>query len=288
MRIALTGTTGQVGRALVASVAPDVELIALQRDTLDLTDAASIEHALRRHKPAVVINAAAYTSVDKAEEERELAFVVNSTAVGTLARACRQLGARMIHLSTDYVFDGRKACPYVPEDAANPLNVYGASKLAGEKEIATVNGLDWLVVRTAWVYAPWGRNFLATMLRLFRERDVVTVVNDQVGTPTSALSLARCIWHAVADRGPSAILHYTDDGEASWYDFAVAIHQEACVLGLAQRDLRVVPITSQQYSAAAHRPARSVLDTSETRSRLNIRPQHWRTELRQVLQEVAR
>lgn len=287
MKVLVTGAGGQLGRALVATAAPDIELVALERSGLDLADGASIRRVVRDTKPAVVINAAAHTAVDKAEEERELAFAVNATGVGTLAQSCREIGARLVHISTDYVFDGRQARPYQPDDAPNPLNVYGESKLAGEQAVAAVDGLDWLIIRTAWVYARQGRNFVTTMVRLFRERDVVNVVSDQIGTPTSAVSLAQCAWRAAADRGENATLHYTDAGVASWYDFAVAIRDEAHSLGVIQRDVRIVPITAEQYPLPARRPAYTVLDKNATWRRFGIAPVHWRTSLREILKEMA-
>jgi dTDP-4-dehydrorhamnose reductase len=288
MTILLTGATGQLGRALLANAAPAEELVATDRAQLDLADAQAIADVLQRHRPRVVINAAAYTAVDKAENERDLAYAVNAHAVGVLGRCCRDQGCRLIHVSTDFVFDGVSGRPYLPQDRTNPLSVYGASKLEGERQIAAVENLNWLVVRTAWVYANEGRNFMLTMLRLFRERATVSVVCDQVGTPTSATGLAQCIWRAVDDRGESAVLHYTDAGVASWYDFAVAIYEEARALGLIDKDVRIVPIASSEYPTPARRPAYSVLDKRGTWARLGLQPVHWREALRGVLTEMMK
>ena len=211
---------------------------------------------------------------------------MNATAPATLAKCCAELGARLIHVSTDFVFDGAQGFPYSPDAPTNPLNVYGASKLDGERRIAATPGLVWHIVRTAWVYAADGRNFVSTMLRLFRERPAVSVVCDQMGTPTSAASLARCVWRLLADDGPSAILHYTDAGVASWYDFAVAIQEEAVALGLIDKAVSIRPIPTRQYPTPARRPPFSVLEKSGTFDRLQIEPDHWRVELRKVLQEM--
>lgn len=287
MKILLTGVTGQLGRALVRSVPRGVDLVSVDRATADLADAAAIERLVRAEQPAVVINAAAYTAVDKAESERELAFAVNAAAPGAMARACVAARARLIHISTDFVFDGRKSTPYDPADVTQPVNVYGESKLAGEQQIAAASGSSWLIIRTAWVYGGDGRNFLLTMLRLFRERSVVNVVCDQIGSPTSAASLARCVWRAVSDNGPSAVLHYTDSGVASWYDFAVAIYEEARSLGLITNTVSIVPIGTDQYPTPARRPHYSVLDKRASLARLQMTPPHWRASLRDVLQEMV-
>jgi dTDP-4-dehydrorhamnose reductase len=184
------------------------------------------------------------------------------------------------------VFDGKGHRPYRPQDPVNPLNVYGASKLDGERKVAACSGLNWVIVRTSWVYAPQGKNFVRTMLRLFGDRDRVGVVNDQIGTPTSATSLARCLWR-IAVTEASGVLHYTDAGVASWYDFAVAIYEEGKALGLVDRELEIAPITTEEYKTPAVRPLYSVLEKRETAALLRICPRHWRIELREVMGEIA-
>jgi dTDP-4-dehydrorhamnose reductase len=287
MKVLLTGSGGQLGRALTLCAPAGTELVALDHASLDLADPVAIERAVAAHRPRVVINAGAYTAVDRAESDRDAAFAVNATAPGVLARACRAHGARLVHVSTDYVFDGTKGVPYLPDDAPAPRNVYGASKLEGERRVAEVAGLSWFIVRTAWVYDATARNFLTTMLRLFRERSEVSVVADQVGTPTSAASLARTLWRAAAADGEPATLHYTNAGVASWYDFAAAIHEEARALRLLARDVRVRAIVSDEYPTPARRPAYSVLEKRATLERLRLTPIHWRAELRAVLREMV-
>ena len=289
MKALVTGASGQLGRALVASVPDGVELVALGRAELDLADPVAIEGSVASHRPDVVINAGAYTAVDKAETERDLAFAVNGVAPGEIARSCRAHGARLIHVSTDYVFDGQQGVPYTAGDAPRPLNVYGESKLEGERRVAAVPGLQWLIVRTAWVYDGTGRNFVTTMLRLFRERTQVRVVSDQVGSPTSSATLAHALWRAAtAPATVPATLHYTNAGVASWYDFAAAIHEEALALGLISRPVDVQAIPSEQFPMPARRPAYGVLEKRATLERLSLAPIHWRVALRAVLQEMVK
>jgi dTDP-4-dehydrorhamnose reductase len=288
MKVLVTGASGQLGRAL-RNCAPGagVDVAALGRADLDLTDAGAICRTIERLQPAAVINAAAYTAVDRAESEPELAYAVNSDAVSALAYVCAKERVRLVHVSTDFVFDGALGRPYLPGDVTNPLSVYGASKLAGERHVLGQSGLDWRIVRTAWVYSASGQNFMLTMLRLFRERSVVKIVADQIGTPTSAASLAEHLWRVAREDGKSDISHFTDAGVASWYDFAVAIHEEARALGIINRDVDVVPIATDQYPTAARRPLYSVLEKRATIERFALHPVHWRVRLRKTLQELG-
>jgi dTDP-4-dehydrorhamnose reductase len=287
VKVLVTGGDGQLGRALVRLAPPHVGVVAAGRGTLDLTDGAAMRRSLEEARPAVVLNAAAYTAVDRAESDRAGAFAVNAIAVEGLARLCATLGIRLIHVSTDFVFDGTQGRPYEPHDVPQPLNVYGESKLAGERAVAATPGLDWRIIRTAWVYAAQGRNFVLTMLRLFREREQVSVVADQVGSPTSATSLAGCLWRAADDVGSPEIFHFTDAGVASWYDFAVAIHEEARAIGLIRRPVEILPIASAQYPTPARRPAYSVLSVQPTAERLKLARIHWRSALRDTLRDVV-
>lgn len=286
MKVMIIGKTGQLARELLKSAPPNAEIVALGRAALELTDSSAVARAVADRSPHAVINAAAYTAVDLAESEIEQAYSINERAVGAMAQVCGERGIRLVHLSTDFVFDGALGRPYRAHDAPNPVNVYGASKLAGERRILATPSLDWRIVRTAWVYSSAGRNFMLTMLRLFRERERVQVVADQVSTPTSAGSLAHCVWRVAADEGGSAIMHFTDAGVASWYDFAVAIYEEARTLGLIARDVDIQPITSDEYPTRARRPSYSVLDKGETLQRLGLAPIHWRIRLREVLKEL--
>lgn len=285
MKVLIVGATGQLGRALVRSVPEQVEVLAWDRAQLDLLETNTIAARVQSVRPAVLINASAYTAVDLAESHQQEAYAVNADGVGALAAACAAQGTKLVHVSTDFVFDGSCSRPYRPIDTTAPLGVYGASKVAGEQRIAAQLNLDWCVVRTAWVYSSAGKNFMLTMLRLFKERPVVRVVADQIGTPTSADSLARCVWRAATSEA-RGILHFTDAGAASWYDFAVAIYEEARALGLVSNAVDIQPIRTSEYPTPARRPGYSVLDVSATSETLGLKPVHWRTSLREVLREV--
>lgn len=286
MKVLVTGAGGQVGRALLATAPKDVGLIPCLHSDLDIGDEAAVSARLRQHAPQVVINTAAYTAVDRAESEPDLAGRINTLGPRYLAAAARETGARLIHLSTDFVFDGNSSLPYRPEAPTRPLSVYGATKRAGEQAILEATDVDVLVLRTAWVYAAQGRNFLNTMLRLMQQSPSVRVVCDQVGTPTSAPSLAQLIWRLVALPQLAGIHHWTDAGVASWYDFAVAIAEEAADIGLLPSGTEVQPITTEEYPTPARRPRYSVLDKSSLGS-VGVPPVHWRACLRGVLREIV-
>jgi dTDP-4-dehydrorhamnose reductase len=283
MRVLIAGSAGQLGRALQASAPAGVELVAPPETEFDILNAAQVTALVERLRPDLLVNAAAYTAVDKAESDRETAEAVNGTAAGGLAAAAALVGARFVHVSTDFVFDGLSPVPYVPDAAPAPLGVYGETKLSGERQVQARHPAP-LIVRTAWVYAAKGNNFVATMLRLMRERDEVRVVSDQVGTPTHAASLARAIWALDAARA-SGIHHWTDAGVASWYDFAVAIRDEALAAGLLTRSVPVVPIRTSDYPTPARRPAMSVLDKSSSWA-ITGPAAHWRAELKAALAEL--
>ena len=281
MKAVITGAGGQLGRALGSTVPAGWTVCGLQRGELDITDADAVMRLIDAERPDLVINAAAYTAVDRAESEAEAAEAVNAGAVRHLVAAAGRAGARLAHVSTDFVFDGRTGRPYAPDAPTAPLGTYGRTKLAGEAAVGTGG----LIVRTAWVYAAQGQNFVHTMLRLMRERDEVCVVQDQIGTPTSATGLARAIWALAAD-GAQGIFHYTDSGVASWYDFAVAIQEEALALGLLDHAVPVIPVPTSEFPTPAARPAFSVLDKEATWRRLGWRAPHWRVALRTTLKDL--
>jgi dTDP-4-dehydrorhamnose reductase len=286
MRILVFGAGGQVGRAVVKTAPAGHEILAKTRADVDIADASAIGRALDQARPDWVVNAGAYTAVDLAEDEPEKAAAINDVAVGILAAAAGRAGSRLVHLSTDFVFDGSSSRAYLPSDAPRPLSVYGVTKLGGERHVLGGDCAG-IVLRTAWVYASAGRNFVLTMLRLMRERERVKVVCDQIGTPTWASGLARAVWGLIDADAASGIHHWTDLGVASWYDFAVAIHEEALARGLLKRPVEIVPIASSEYPTRARRPAFSVLDTSATRGLLGTAPAvHWRGNLRTMLDEI--
>lgn len=280
MKALVTGVGGQLGRALLATAPEGWTCVALDRAALDLGDADAIARIVETEQPDLVLNAAAYTAVDKAESEPELANAINAGAPGAFARALAGSGKRLVQVSTDFVFDGASGHGYRPGDVRNPQSVYGASKAAGEDAA----GDDAIIVRTSWVYAAGGANFVRTMLRLMREREVLRVVADQIGSPTWATGLARALWGLAATDRPG-IYHHRDAGVASWYDFAVAIAEEAHALGLIARIPAIVPIATSDYPTPAKRPSFSVLDVSGTRSLLGDAHVHWRTNLKTMLKE---
>lgn len=281
MRVLITGSGGQVGRALLANAPAGFEAIGLTRSGLDISDASSVRGAVRDHRPALVINAAAYTAVDRAETEEAEAFRVNAEAVATLAEECAAQAATLIHFSTDFVFDGSQGRPYTPDDQTAPLGAYGRSKLAGEA--ATLAHSRNLVIRTGWVYGNEGHNFVRTMLRLLSEKEELRVVCDQIGTPTHTRSLAHATWE-LAGCGTTGLVHFTDAGAASWYDFAVAIQEEALRIGLTRRAIPIIPIGTAEYPTSAKRPSYSVLDKSKCWALIGRPARHWRVELREMLE----
>ena len=287
MKVLLTGAAGQLGQALIASQPAGVDLIATSRAELDLADGAACRAAVQHHRPDWVLNGGAYTAVDKAEGEPELALAVNAGAPQAFAEALGQTGGRLLQLSTDFVFDGQQGSPYRPEQPLQPLGVYGSSKAEGERRALAALPESTQVLRTSWVYGPVGKNFALTMLRLHRERPELGVVADQVGCPTSTLTLAAACWQLItlAEEGAvlPPLLHWSDAGAASWYDFAVAIGELGVELGLLQRAAMVKPLTTAEYPTPARRPNYSLLDCTATRQVLNLPAVHWRQALRQVL-----
>lgn len=282
MKALIVGSKGQLGRALTNSVPEGMELVCHGSDTLDITDSRSVDAAVAAEKPDLILNAAAYTAVDKAENNEAEAYGVNAVAVGLLADAARMNGARLVHVSTDFVFDGQSGTPYRPDASTNPLSAYGRTKLAGER----LAGPDALIVRTAWVYAPTGGNFVRTMIRLMGERPEIRVVADQIGTPTYAPGLATAMW-SMATKGLTGIYHYTDAGVASWYDFAVAIQHEALAARLLSTAVPVIPVNTADYPAAAKRPSYSVLDKASTFDALGGSTPHWGENLRTMISQIA-
>jgi dTDP-4-dehydrorhamnose reductase len=283
-RALVTGAQGQLGLALGLGAPDATELRACARTDFDICSEEAIARHLDSFGPDVLINAAAYTAVDRAEEDRDAAFAVNATAPGLLARACAERGIRFLHVSTDFVFDGRQSRPYEPGAATQPLGVYGESKRAGEEAVLAADSSA-IILRTGWVYSAGTGNFLATMLRLHAERDEITVVADQVGTPTATRNLAAALWAFAARPALSGVYHFSDAGVCSWYDFAHAIGEEAVQLELLATAAQVRPIRSEDYPTPAIRPAYSVLDKTATWADTGLEAQHWREALRQTLEE---
>lgn len=282
MKVLITGARGQLGTELITTAPAGVQLIATDVANLDITDRTQVKTFVAETKPDLIINAAAYTAVDKAESESELAFRINRDGAGNLAESAHALGARLIQVSTDYVFDGAQSSPYKPGDRPNPINVYGSSKLAGEQAVTDRTEGSALIVRTAWVYSVTGSNFVKTMVKLLRERDEVRVVCDQLGTPTHANGLATALWKLAERSDVQGIYHWTDAGTASWYDFAYVI-RDALLEKEAQGSLgRVIPIPSADYKTLSKRPAYSVLDKTATWQLIGTAV-HWHVPLVSML-----
>ena len=298
MKVLLTGAAGQLGQALVAACPPGVVLIPCSRSggpgemALDLADSQACRSVVLEQRPDAVLNAGAYTAVDRAEQEPALAQAVNAEAPAAFAEALATTGGQLLQLSTDFVFNGRQGSPYAPDQPVDPLGVYGASKAAGE--VAALGCPGGRVLRTSWVYGPVGRNFCLTMLRLHREQPELGVVADQLGCPTATHTLAAACWRALERGAPldaqpplPRILHWSDAGAASWYDFAVAIGELGVELGLLNAAAPVQPLTTAQYPTPARRPPYSLLECSGSREALGLEPLHWRQALRQVLGRIA-
>jgi len=296
MKVLLTGAAGQLGHALRRQLPPGVELIATSRNgdggagggpgggglrPLDLADASACRAAVLEHRPDWVLNAGAYTAVDRAESEPELALAVNGAAPRAFAEALAGTGGRLLQVSTDFVFNGQQGSPYRPEQSRNPLGVYGASKAAGEEAV---------ILRTSWVIGPVGKNFALTMLRLHRERgasgQALGVVEDQVGCTTTTTTLAAACWRVITANLQAPVLHWSDAGAASWFDVAVAVGELAQELGLLERAAPVNPLTTAEYPLPAQRPSYSLLDCSSSRRLLDLPPIPWRLALRTLLESL--
>ncbi len=287
-KIVVTGGNGQLGKTLSAlceaGAKPAVlDVAVLDRQQLDITDSIAIASVLGSLKPECIINAAAYTQVDKAESDSERAFAINETGVANLASWVAANGGTLLHVSTDFVFDGKATRPYTADAAAMPVGIYGRSKLAGEQQLRRLLPINSAIVRTSWLYSEYGNNFVKTMLRLMSERDEIGVVNDQVGSPTSTHSLAALLLTMAHRQFQSGIFHWTDGGAVSWYEFALQIQREGLQQGLLTRKIPVRPLTTAEYPTPAGRPAYSVMDRRRTLSRFSCPRTSWEQELARVI-----
>ena len=274
-KVIVTGSNGQLGKELkkIASSFSLVDFIFLSREDLPIHHFEMVRTYFKTYQPQYLINCAAYTAVDRAEQEKDLAFQVNAEAVGVLAAICKENHTKFIHISTDYVFDGTATAPYKEDSLTNPQSVYGASKLEGEKQALQFNPAA-IIIRTSWVYSEYGKNFVKTMLKLLSEKDEISVVNDQVGSPTYAADLAEAIMQIIsAPLWQAGIYNYSNEGIISWYDFAVAIKE------LIGSTCRINPIPTSQYPTAAKRPAYSVLDKSKIKQAFKIELKDWKQSL---------
>jgi dTDP-4-dehydrorhamnose reductase len=294
VKLLVTGANGQIGWELRRSLTAIGDVLAIDREACDLSRLRDLPGIVRTAKPDVIVNAAAYTAVDRAEDEEELATLVNGTAVGVIAEEARRLGALLVHYSTDYVFDGAKDSPYAEDDPTNPINAYGRSKLAGERAI-NQSGSDYLILRTCWVFAARGHNFLRTILRLAQERDKLSIVADQIGAPTWARHIAEAtadiVQGARRERPKAAfrseILHMSAGGATSWCGFADAILEQAMEHGLLQNRPKIHPIATSQYPLPAARPKNSRLGCERLRKRFGLALAEWQQGLALSMQDVA-
>lgn len=278
-KILVIGAYGQLGSELkdLSDNYPQHQFLFVDRDQLDITDETAVQESFANFAPDFCVNCAAYTAVDKAETEQETAFAINATAVRYLAKACKDYNAKLVHISTDYVFDGTASEPYVETDAPNPLGVYGQSKWEGEEE-ALRHNTDTIVIRTSWVYSAHGNNFVKTMLRLMQSKPEINVVADQQGSPTYARDLADAILQIInGDQWEPGIYHYTNEGNITWFQFAMAIKE------LTQSPCIVHPITTDQYPTPAKRPQYSVLDKQKIQNTFSLSLRPWKESLQQCL-----
>ncbi|MCA7011631.1 dTDP-4-dehydrorhamnose reductase [Dickeya dadantii] len=285
MKVLLTGANGQLGRCFQDRLPDGWSVLATDTDSLDITDEAQVQATVKSWQPDAIVNAAAYTAVDKAESEPALAARINVAGPEYLARAARQLGARFIHVSTDYVFDGTATRPYSETDATHPLGVYGQTKLDGERAVLKVNPAA-QIVRTAWVFSEYGNNFVKTMLRLGRERDTLGVVADQRGCPTYAGDIAGAIITLLQQQADAGLYHFCGDEEVSWHEFAGTIFAIAGEQQVLTRAPVVNAITTEQYPTPAARPAYSTLDCGKI-ARLGIQPSAWREALGVIIPKLV-
>jgi len=281
--VVITGARGQLGQELVNICPIDVDLITFSHKELDITATKSLNELLTSMKPDVIINTASYTNVDLAESNSDLAFQINASAVAELASIAKKIHARLIQLSTDYIFDGQQLTPYKPSDTPNPINVYGQSKWLGEQLALTNNPENTLIIRTSWLYSTYQKNFVIKILQQLKSADDLNIVADQIGAPTWAHQLAKVIWATINNPKLTGTLHWSDAGHCSWYEFALSIHQQALKLGFIKSAKNLKPILSESLTAPATRPAYSVLDTQETTKILGIMPIHWQENLMQML-----
>ena len=285
-KVLITGAGGQLGFELQRTAPEQITIIAAARENLDISDAVSVTNYVDLNRPDAIINAAAYTAVDKAEEEKALAKAINADGARNLAQAAADHKIKLLQVSTDFVFSGDAYTPISPDAPCNPQGYYGRSKLDGELAIQEVLGDKAFIVRTAWLYSSHGANFVKTMLRLMADRPELGVIADQVGTPTWAHGLAESLWQAL-EVDAVGLHHWTDAGVASWYDFAQAIMEEGEHLGLLDKQIQLKPLTTADYPTPASRPAYSVLDKTQTWKALGLSGEHWRVALRKMMTELT-
>jgi dTDP-4-dehydrorhamnose reductase len=281
-KIIVTGSNGQLGTELreLSNSFPEYHFIFLTREDLSISDAAAFRKLMEEHRPAYLVNCAAYTAVDRAESEKELADLVNGTAVGELAALCLEHGTKFLHISTDYVFKGDQSDALKETDAVDPVNAYGASKLLGE-QLALKQNSNAIIIRTSWVYSSYGKNFVKTMMRLMNEKAAISVVSDQIGSPTYAADLAELIMHIInSGKWQSGIYHFSNEGKISWFEFATEIKR------LIHSSCEVTPIKTEQYPTPAKRPHNSVMDKEKIQRTFSVSLKNWKESLQRCIDKI--
>ena len=293
MKVLITGSQGQLGKELLKNIPNDIEVIPTDRETFNLLDLDNCREFIFNNKPDWIINAAAYTAVDLAEDEKEKAMLINSEAPTEIAKALKKTGGKLLHISTDFVFDGKSNIPYKVDVEPNPINIYGKSKLLGENGIKNVlqENKQYIILRTSWVMGSEGNNFAKTMVKLLKIKDKISVVYDQIGCMTSSKYLSIICWLIIKkditkNINNQKIFHWTDAGVSSWFDIATAIGELSFKLNLLKKPAKVVPILSENFPTKAKRPNFSLLDCSTTKDVLNIENNYWRFSLLEILQEL--
>ncbi len=285
-KVLITGADGQLGYELQRTVLTGCECIATDKDDLDITNTDAVIAFVAEHQPDVIINSAAYTAVDKAEEEVDLAIAINTTGAANLAQVAKNNNIQFMQISTDFVFDGKAHTPYPVDAPAEPEGMYGKTKQEGDEQVLKILGDDAFIIRTSWLYSAHGNNFVKTMLRFMAEREELGIIADQIGSPTWANSLAQAVWQAIENK-VTGIHHWSDAGVASWYDFAYAIMEEGVELGLLDNTITLNAITTADYPTPASRPCYSVMDKTTTWKALDYKSEHWRVALRKMMSELV-
>ena len=293
MKVLITGSQGQLGKELLKNIPNDIEVIPTNRETFNLSDLKNCREFIFDNKPDWIINAAAYTAVDLAEDEEEIAIRINSEAPTEIAKALKKTGGRLLHISSDFVFDGKSRSPYKVDDEPNPINVYGKSKLLGENGIKNIlqDNNQYIILRTSWVMGSEGNNFAKTMLKLLKIKDKISVVYDQIGCMTSSKYLSIICWLIIQkditkNINNQKIFHWTEAGVSNWFDIATEIRELSLKLNLLKNPAKVIPISSDNFPTKAKRPNFSLLDSSTTKEVLNIENNNWRFSLLEILQEL--
>lgn len=285
MKVLIIGKSGQLANELAATKASGIDALCVGRTDLDITNDDEVLSFIKNYNPSVIINASAYTAVDKAETESEAAFLINERGVKNLASAAKSINCRFIHVSTDFIFNGESNVAYKLDDSPDPQSVYGTSKLAGEKSVIDTYSEGSSIIRTSWVYSEFGNNFVKTMLRLMSEKEELGIVSDQIGCPTYAKPLAQFIWKLIVLNKFELMYHWSDAGVTSWYDFAVAIQELGFEAGLLSKKISIKPIMSDSYPTPAQRPKFSLLNTEA--SQCVMESKHWRTQLKECIKNLS-